>query len=748
MTKQNKYTFLIAIIVIVLLNFFGLFEALNEKIYDNYILLSQSKGISKELILITIDDKCINQFGQWPFNREKHTEVLKAISKENPAVIGLNLSFTEKQNPQTDKQLYQALKAFKKLTLALYIEIKTFTTTSGLSTPVFLKSNETIFPDIMHSHSYIKHSDKGTVRSFRPYIQQGNQKHNAFAINIAKLYYKSKNKLLPKKLKKLFQSNNNKILIDYKRPPNKFKQYSYLDIINNKAPLHTFKGKIILIGLTDQSLTSKYITPFTGNQALFSTPLELQAQIIDTLLDYRGLQSIPEWLVITVSLLVSILFLFLLKNKTAIIQGVLFGLFIFIICISDFILFKYLALWLAPALPLTLIFLIFAISIYFTTTSIDRELINTINTFKKKDMFPFSDIPEDISSKVGTLKHLLNVIQDDRNTIDSILQGVNNCIIVFDKDGLIIWANARMLELFKDSLVLNHKIQDLFNIDNLNQIKKNIHNISYFQTELMINQLEFLCIINKIKSQQEHYVAILNDITELKQINRLKTDMVRMVSHELKNPLAAISLNAENITFIEERKTVEESAENILETAQLLLEIINNFLNLSKLESNMTELEFTKADLNTVISKSIEMQSSIALDKKIELVFKKKELPPIFIDTKQILIVINNFISNAIKYSNPDNKVIIETAIDNFFIIVSVTDFGIGIPEDEVEKVFNKFFRSRNNKEKNIEGTGLGLSIVSKIIEIHKGKLDLKSDYGKGSTFSFSLPIKHLTTES
>lgn len=745
MIKRHKYTFVIAILIIVVLNICGLFEALNEKIYDNYILLNQSKSFSKELALVTIDDECINTFGQWPFDRAVHSRVLNILQKNHPCVVGVNLSFTEKRSSEEDQLLYKTLKSFSFITLALYVEIKSIPGASGQMMPVYVQSNETIYPDILHSHSYIQHSDKGTVRKFKPFIQLNNKEYNAYAINVARLYFQSTGQPLPEKLKSLFSSNdsNKEILIDYKRPPGLFKHYSYLDILNNKVPPDAFNNKIVLVGLTDQSLTSKYTTPFTGAQSLFSTPLELQAQIIDSLLHYRGLAAVPQWLVILFSVVIAVLFLLLIKNKTAAIQGIIFVLFIAGIVVVDFVLFKYTALWLAPALPLTLILFVFALSVYFTTTSLDKELVQTINAFKTTDTFPFTDIPDDVSSKVGTLKQLLNIIHEDRNTIDSILQGVNNGIIVFDKNGVIIWANARMLELIPDSLVLNMTVEALFKIDNIKFIKENISLNSFYSTEILINQLEFLCIINKIKSKKEHYVAILNDITELKQINRLKTDMVRMVSHELKNPLAAISLNAENITFIEDRKTVEQSAESILDTAQLLLDIINNFLNLSKLESNMTELDFQMADLNDVIGKSIELQNSIALSKNVSLLFEKQELPPVLMDTRQILIVINNFVSNAIKYSHPDSTVTIQTHLTNSLITVSVTDCGIGIPEDETEKVFSKFFRSRNNKEGNIEGTGLGLSIVSKIIELHRGKVGLKSQYGKGSTFSFSLPVQN-----
>lgn len=743
MQIKNHYIFVLTIILVVILHSLGLFSALNDRLYDQYILLNQLKSVSNQITIISIDSKSINALGDWPFKRLLMARALTKVFETKPAVIGVNLSFTEKKDPSEDNALYHALKSFNNITIAAPLEISNI----NQSIPVLTSLANSIFPEVNHSHTYIQRAKNGTVTLLRPYLNYKNHKYYAFSIDVLNFYYRSLNLTMPIKLLRFLTSlestDNNKqeILIDYRRAPGQFKQYSFLDLINNEIPASQLENKIVLIGLTDQNLTSKYITPFAGKKALTSTPIELHAQIIDSLLNYRGLKACPDLLLYLFSILLALLGFYLYRKRTALIQGGIFISLLLITSLFDFVLFKYFAIWLPPALPLILIICLFGLSIYFTITNVDIEIIDTINIFRKKQKLPLAEVPSDIRSRVGALKDLLTIIANDRNTINAIIDGVNNGIIVFDNIGNIKWANARILDLYKESLVLETNIERIIEDIQIKNVFDEIAQNSTFKKEIMLKGFEFMCIINAIKSETQQYVAIFNDITELKQISRLKTNMVRMVSHELKNPLSAILLSAENITFIEDRDIVLENANNIIETSEILKDTITNFLNLSKIESNILKIEPTSANLIEVIDKSIMIQKPLAEKKKVDIIFDSKDIPLVLIDKEQILIVINNLIANAIKYSLENGKILIDIEQNTGFVKISVTDYGIGIPEDEVDKVFDKFFRSRNNKKGNIEGTGLGLSIVSSIVSKHHGEITLNSKYGKGSCFSFTLPV-------
>lgn len=736
--------------LIIILHSLGLFSALNDRLYDHYILLNQLQSKNIEIAIVSIDSKSINKLGDWPFKRSIIAKAVNNIIEQKPAVLGINLSFTEPKNPIEDNKLYNTLQSLKNTTIAAPLEIqevKNKNQSKNNAIPVLISSVQSIFPLINHSHTYIRRSKNGTVSKLRPVISYNNKNYNAFSLDIIKLYFNNNKKDIPQKLSRLIKDSNepyknqNELLIDYRRQPQQFKHYPFLKVLNKEIPSDSLKDKIVLLGLTDPNLTGKYITPFAGTKALSSTPIELHAQIVDSFLNYRALKNCSEIYVYIISIFLAALYFYFFRKKTILIQGIAFISLITFISIADFSLFKYAALWLPPALPLILVTTLFTLSVYFTATNIDKEIINTINIYHTEQNLPFFKVPTDINSRVDTLKELLTGIANDRNAINAIIDGVNNGIIVFDITGKIIWANSKILNIYTESLILNKNIEDIINDLTIKDITDTINQNQIYKKEIKIDCLEFLCIINMIKTEKPQYVAILNDITELKQINRLKTDMVRMVSHELKNPLTAIQLSAENITFIEDRNTVIENADNIIETAELLRDTINNFLNLSKLESNMLKISLVESNLEEVIDKSIQLQKPVADKKNIKLVFNHKEIPSILMDKEQILVVMNNLISNAIKYSFEENQVIINTETNDNFITISVTDYGIGIPEDDVKKVFDKFFRSRNNKKGNIEGTGLGLSIVENIVSIHKGELNLKSEYEKGSCFSFTLPL-------
>ncbi|MEW5820075.1 MAG: ATP-binding protein, partial [Cyanobacteriota bacterium] len=288
--------------------------------------------------------------------------------------------------------------------------------------------------------------------------------------------------------------------------------------------------------------------------------------------------------------------------------------------------------------------------------------------------------------------------------------------------------------------LLNSNISQSFEGLSIEEINNTILLNNSFKKELKIIDLEFNCIISKLNPDDNNYVAIFNDITEIKQIDRLKTDMVRMVSHELKNPLASIRICAENILFMKESNISVEHANRILNSTEYLVDTITNFLNLSKLENNLIEINITQTNIIDIINKSIELHSSQTERKNIVIKLEKDEIiPDVLVDDKLILIVMNVLISNAIKYSHNDSEILLKINAEGGKVRLSIIDYGIGIPENDLDRIFEKFYRSINNKMMNIEGTGLGLTIIKRILEIHNSNIIVKSEYGKGSTFTFEL---------
>ncbi|KAB2880156.1 cell wall metabolism sensor histidine kinase WalK [bacterium] len=238
-------------------------------------------------------------------------------------------------------------------------------------------------------------------------------------------------------------------------------------------------------------------------------------------------------------------------------------------------------------------------------------------------------------------------------------------------------------------------------------------------------------------------VIVLRNITKEKEVDKLKTELVHVVAHELRSPLTSIAGFSEILKDPElPPVTKKEYIDIIRYESGRLAELINKFLDISRIESGQTSLTKIPVDIVTVISNVLAVNSHLAIMKHIHVVTDFVDSPPlVLVDPDLIGQVALNLFSNAVKYS-PESSVI-TISINNIknSVVVQVRDTGYGISKENQSRLFQKFFRAKDDKNvKDVEGTGLGLAFVKEIIQQHDGRLNVESDLGKGSLFSFSLP--------
>jgi signal transduction histidine kinase len=167
-------------------------------------------------------------------------------------------------------------------------------------------------------------------------------------------------------------------------------------------------------------------------------------------------------------------------------------------------------------------------------------------------------------------------------------------------------------------------------------------------------------------------------------------------------------------------------------------------LDISKIESGRLELEIAQNDYIDFLNKNIELNKYFANEKGMSInLGPRGEIPFVDFDKNKIEQLLNNLISNAIKYSYPNTEINIEVKREGEFVLTKVIDQGQGIPEDELPDIFKAFQRASTKPTAGEKSTGLGLAIAKKIVEGHKGEIWVESKFGKGSTFYFTLPIKH-----
>lgn len=237
-------------------------------------------------------------------------------------------------------------------------------------------------------------------------------------------------------------------------------------------------------------------------------------------------------------------------------------------------------------------------------------------------------------------------------------------------------------------------------------------------------------------------VIVLRNITKEKEVDKLKTELVHVVAHELRSPLTSIAGFSEILKDPElPAATKKEYVDIIHYESGRLADLINKFLDISRIESGQTPLTKIPVDIVTVISNMLTVNSHLAYKRNIRVHTSFESVPLVLVDPDLIGQVALNLFSNAVKYSPENSEISITVKSQKKSVLVEVRDTGFGISKENMNYLFQKFFRAKEDKNlKDIEGTGLGLAFVKEIIQQHEGKINVESELGKGSLFSFSLP--------
>lgn len=231
---------------------------------------------------------------------------------------------------------------------------------------------------------------------------------------------------------------------------------------------------------------------------------------------------------------------------------------------------------------------------------------------------------------------------------------------------------------------------------------------------------------------------------ELAELNKLKNQFLGMAAHDLRNPLGYIINYSE---FIEDEKENLSKDQNdfivqIKSLSRFMLNLVTDLLDLSAIEAGEINLRTEPVDIILLIMQNIQRNSILAEKKQIKIHFEASiQSLLLSLDKGKIEQVITNLLSNAVKYSKPNTLIIVELKSDNSFVTISVKDQGQGIEKDELNLLFKPFQKTSTKSTAGEKSTGLGLFIVKRIVEAHKGKIWVESNYNIGSIFHFSLPI-------
>ncbi len=335
--------------------------------------------------------------------------------------------------------------------------------------------------------------------------------------------------------------------------------------------------------------------------------------------------------------------------------------------------------------------------------------------------------------------------------LKKLLISTENPVLAIDRKLRLIFANPSAEKLFAiHGADVGGSILNLIPAatlpPNYRTVLKEMRQNRVYIYEISLAGKIFFCHLAGLGDKRiEGWVAVLNDVTELKELDRIKSEVVRMTSHDLKNPLQAALANLDNLrddVTDNNREGVLLAASKIEKHLERMNRIIGGILDLERARMSLTRLDLcTPAD---IITNAIDEVLDIALEKNVELqVDLGTETSDFRGDTGQFGRAMVNLIENAIKFTPEGGSVRVQAYNDDECVTITVSDTGIGIPPEIQPHIFDRFFRGQQPGAEHISGSGLGLSLVKAVVEHHRGTIRVESEMGKGTTFILSIPAAH-----
>ncbi|MGI9534071.1 MAG: sensor histidine kinase [Thermodesulfobacteriota bacterium] len=364
----------------------------------------------------------------------------------------------------------------------------------------------------------------------------------------------------------------------------------------------------------------------------------------------------------------------------------------------------------------------------------------------------FSSILGDLTFK---LNNIFSELKKEKNELEAILDAMSEGVIVVSRKGIITLVNKSaesMFELAEEyigksywEVLRNKQLHELVSdtLKSQKGLKKEI-NIVYPEAKY------YLASTISLDNPSEEIIAVIFDITEFKKLENIKADFIANVSHELRTPLTSIKGYSETIEdgAYKNEAEMKQFLKIITRNTDRLISIVSDLLILSELEgkdslfSEDSDQDFEQININEVILQTVASLNRKIKDKEIREKIDLEDNMPRINGIKFFLEqMITNLIDNSIKYNHCGGEVNINTYSNENKVVIKISDTGIGIPKEQQDRIFERFYRVDKNRSREIGGTGLGLSIVKHIVLVHGGNINLVSEEENGSEFTIELPI-------
>jgi two-component system NtrC family sensor kinase len=380
----------------------------------------------------------------------------------------------------------------------------------------------------------------------------------------------------------------------------------------------------------------------------------------------------------------------------------------------------------------------------------ERGTIGVLGVTNRRSQDPFSrrDIHlllalADYAAVAIENARLFQDVETERTKLEAILREAREVIVVVDEDNRVLLCNAGARTIWNliDADLTNRAVEEVLPAAPVRDLfaEAREDDRPVHREVTLDDGRTFNAQLTPVEGVGR--VLVMQDITHLKELDRLKTEFVATVSHDLRTPLTTIQGYVEllpKVGPLNERQ--RQFVERVEGSVQYITDLINDLLDIRRIEAELN-LEMEVCDLRDLIEDAIEPLRVRAEEKDQMLRWERPQtLPPVRANPRRLSQVVTNLINNAIKYTQKGGRIAVEAAKDDEHVVVRVFDNGIGIPPSEQPRIFDRFYRVESEETADIKGTGLGLAIVKAVVEKHNGRVWVDSTPGVGSVFTFILP--------
>lgn len=360
-------------------------------------------------------------------------------------------------------------------------------------------------------------------------------------------------------------------------------------------------------------------------------------------------------------------------------------------------------------------------------------------------------LSDSLNQTAARLDRTIRTLTEERNLSSAILGSMVEGVLVVNAAERVVFANHSFAEILDSNVPPQSGsalVECVRQTELIEAVRKVLAGEPRVESEIVTGTLRqhfFAATAASVRTTgTDGAVLVLHDITDLRKLERVRRDFVANVSHEFRTPLTAIQGFAETLLAgaIDDPQNRGRFLEIIVEHSRRLARLTEDLLMLSKMDADRLEFETRRIPVNAFIESCMETAQPRAREKDLRLsVNQGPNLPDIAGDRRRLTEVLQNLLDNAIQYTPAGGQIMVSASADGSEVIFTVSDTGIGIPQAEQPRIFERFYRVDVARSREVGGTGLGLSIAKHLVEGHGGRIWVESEAGHGSQFHFSVPI-------